>query len=118
MKQSAVSERKDMMEAPELRTHVFCRVTEDVGAVAVDDSGRVPAPCFCARLMCSWLLSVESNPELLCIMLGKAYESGADADSTDVLCRVEMQDFVVNDLYAVRYDRIRDLLARDEVELV
>ena len=35
-----------------------------------------------------------------------------------VLCRVEMQDFVVDDLYAVRYDRIRDLLARDEVELV
>ena len=35
-----MSERKDMMEAPELRTHVFCRVTEDIGAVAVDDSGR------------------------------------------------------------------------------
>ena len=37
---------------------------------------------------------------------------------SSVLCRVEMQDFVENDLYAVRYDRIRDLLARDEVELV
>ena len=39
VKQSAASERKDMMEAPELRTHVFCRVTEDIGAVPVDDSG-------------------------------------------------------------------------------
>ena len=44
VKQSAVSERKDMMEAPELRTHVFCRVTEDVGAVAVDDSGQASCP--------------------------------------------------------------------------
>ena len=39
-----MSERKDMMEAPELRTHVFCRVTEDVGAVAVDDSGHAACP--------------------------------------------------------------------------
>ena len=39
-----MSERKDMMEAPELRTHVFCRVTEDIGAVAVDDTGRAAWP--------------------------------------------------------------------------
>ncbi len=44
VKQSAVSERKDMMEAPELRTHVFCRVTEDIGAVAVDDTGHAALP--------------------------------------------------------------------------
>ena len=29
-----------------------------------------------------------------------------------------MQDFVENDLYAVRYDRIRALLAEGTVELV
>ena len=34
------------------------------------------------------------------------------------LCRVEMQDFVENDLYAVRYDRIRALLDDGTVELV
>ena len=34
------------------------------------------------------------------------------------VCRVEMQDFVENDLYAVRYDRIRALLVEGTVELV
>ena len=37
-----------MMEAPELRTHVFCRVTEDIGAVAVDDNGCALRPVLVA----------------------------------------------------------------------
>jgi hypothetical protein len=57
VKQSAASEQKDMMEAPELRTHVFCRVTEDIGAVAVDDNGCKFCPvhvCFRQAALYDW----------------------------------------------------------------
>ena len=42
VKESSASERKDMVDAPDLERHVFCSVLEDCGSVAIDETGCAP----------------------------------------------------------------------------
>ena len=47
VRESSASETKDMVDEPDLNRHVFCRVLEDCGSVAVDNAG------------CAWPLSMS-----------------------------------------------------------
>lgn len=39
VKESAASEQRDMIDSPDVESHVFCRVLTDCGAIAVDNHG-------------------------------------------------------------------------------
>lgn len=39
VKKSAASDERDMIDAPDIESHVFCRVLTDCGAIVVDNHG-------------------------------------------------------------------------------
>ena len=43
-KASTASAEKDMVDRPNLESHVFCRVLDDIGEVATDDNRCAPPP--------------------------------------------------------------------------